>query len=136
MSAVLLDTCAIVFVANDEPIGRAARAAIVRAATGDGVLVSPVSAWEIGILAAGRRLTFAPDARSWFQAFAAREGVRLAALTAEAAIDSSFLPATLHGDPADRLLVATARELGVPIVTRDRAIIAYAQAGHVKAVAC
>ena len=136
MSAVLLDTCAVIFVANGEPIDRKARAAILRAMAGDGLLLSPVSAWEIGLLAARRGIRFQPDAKAWFQDFAAREGVRIAALTAEAAVDSSFLPAPIHSDPADRLLIATARELGVPIVTRDRAILAYAASGHVKAVEC
>ena len=136
MSAVLLDTCAIVFIAGDEPIDGAARVEIARAAAGDGVLVSPVSAWEIGLLATKGRFRFEPDAKIWFRDFVGRVGVRVAALTAEAALDSSFLPPTLHGDPADRLLVATARELGVPIVTRDRAILAYAKNGHVRAVAC
>ncbi len=136
MSAVLLDTCAVIFVANGEQIDRKARAVILRAAAGDGLLLSPVSAWEIGLLAARRGMRFQPDAKAWFQDFAAREGVRIATLSAEAAIDSSFLPAPIHGDPADRLLIATARELGVPIVTRDRAILAYAASGNVKAVEC
>lgn len=136
MSAVLLDTCAVVFVANGDAIDRKARQAIMRAALGDGVLVSPVSAWEIGLLAAKRHVRFLPDPKSWFSAFLAGNSVRVAALTPEAAIDSSFLPPPLHADPADRLLIATARELGVPIVTRDRAILAYAASGHVKAVEC
>jgi PIN domain nuclease of toxin-antitoxin system len=42
----------------------------------------------------------------------------------------------VHSDPADRLLVATARALGVPIVTRDRRILNYAKAGFVDAVPC
>ena len=47
-----------------------------------------------------------------------------------------MLPRNFRGDPADRLLIATARQLDVPIVTRDRAILAYAKAGHVKGIAC
>ena len=62
--------------------------------------------------------------------------MRLAPLTPEIAIDSSFLPAPLHNDSADRLLIATARALQMPIVTRDRRILAYAQTGAVAAIAC
>ncbi len=63
-------------------------------------------------------------------------GIRAAPFTPEIAIDSSHLPGILHGDPADRLLIATARHMRVPIITRDRKIIAYAAQGHVEVVAC
>ena len=46
-------------------------------------------------------------------------------------VDSSFLPTPLHNDPADRILIATAREHDLTIITRDRAILAYGAAGHV-----
>jgi PIN domain nuclease of toxin-antitoxin system len=52
------------------------------------------------------------------------------------AIASSWLPGEIHGDPADRLIIATARHLGLPIVTRDRKILAYADAGEVSAMLC
>jgi PIN domain nuclease of toxin-antitoxin system len=139
MSSVLLDTCAVIFVANGDPITARARAAIQRAARGDGVLVSPVSAWEVGMLSRPSRkvpVRFLPDPKTWFARVLAQTGVREAPLTPEIAIDSSFLPAPIHGDPADRLLIATARSLNVPIVTRDRLIVDYAAAGHVAVVAC
>jgi len=63
-------------------------------------------------------------------------GVRLAPLTPEIAIESSFLPPPLHTDPADRLLIATARALQMPIVTRDSRILNYARAGFVEAIPC
>jgi PIN domain nuclease of toxin-antitoxin system len=53
-------------------------------------------------------------------------GVRIAPLTIEAAVGSSSPPEPMHKDPADRLLIATARDLGVPLVTRDGLILAYA----------
>jgi PIN domain nuclease of toxin-antitoxin system len=136
MPAVLLDTCAIIFAAEDEPMSKPAREAVVRAALNGELLVSPVSAWEIGMLAEKKRLRFSPDPKRWFFDFLAQGGVNLTPLTAEAAIDASMLPRNFHGDPADRLLIATARQLDVPIVTRDRAILAYAKAGHVKGIAC
>jgi PIN domain nuclease of toxin-antitoxin system len=136
MSAVLLDTYAIIFIAENQPIDPAARREITAASASDGVLISPVSAWEIGLLAVRRGLVFLPDPKVWFNDFLASPGVRLTPLSVDTAIDSSFLPATLHSDPADRLLIATARALAVPVVTRDRRILAYAQAGFVNAVAC
>lgn len=136
MSALLLDTCAIIFIAEGRPIDPLARHEIVAASRGSGLLVSPVSAWEIGLLAAKRGFVFLPDPKAWLQAFMHNPGVRSAPLTPEIAIDSSFLPPPLHADPADRLLIATARALGVSIVTRDRPILAYAQTGFVSAIPC
>jgi PIN domain nuclease of toxin-antitoxin system len=63
-------------------------------------------------------------------------GVRLTPLAPEAAIEAAFLPGPLHRDPADRLLIATARDLGAPLVTRDALILAYARQGHVDVIPC
>jgi PIN domain nuclease of toxin-antitoxin system len=52
------------------------------------------------------------------------------------ALASSLLPGVIHSDPADLLLIATALEMNIPIATRDRKILAYADAGHVQAIAC
>ena len=63
-------------------------------------------------------------------------GVKTAPFTPEIAIDASSLPGNLHGDPADRLIISTARHLGIPVVTRDQRMIAYAAAGHIQVVPC
>jgi len=136
MAAVLLDTNAIIFVAGGRSISPIAHKAIVAVALDGDILVSPISAWEIGMLAAKGRLTLAPDPNTWFRDFLARDGVRLAPLAPEDAIASLFLPAPAQGDPADRLLIATARALNVPLITRDAGMLAYAAAGHVKAIGC
>ena len=87
----------------------------------------------------GRRtaaLRFLPDPKTWFAKVLAGPGISEAQLTSAIAIDASFLPGELHGDPGDRLIIATARYFGLPIVTRDRRIIDYAGAGHVRVVRC
>ena len=56
-------------------------------------------------------------------------------LTSTICVRSTRLPAGLHGDPADRLIVATARELGATLVTRDARVLRYAGAGNLSAVA-
>ena len=58
------------------------------------------------------------------------------ALEPDVALSASYLPGNLHRDPADRLLIASARVLDVPIVTRDERILAYAEQGHVQVIAC
>lgn len=141
MSLLLLDTCAVIWIAQDAPMEPAAKGAIREAAGRGELYVSPASAWEIGLLGRPRPSgapgpQFLPDPQTWFAAFMARPGVRLAALTPEIAIDTSYLPGLFHNDPADRMVVATARRIGAAVVTRDRKILDYAAAGHVSAVAC
>ena len=131
---LLLDTHAILWIDGGFPISDAANAAIESARRSGGVLVSPVSAWEIGTLVRKGRLTLDTVPAAWFQRFLDQPGVRLAPLTIEAAAGSASLPEPFHNDSADRLLVATARELGAPLVTRDAAILAYAAAGAVRAI--
>jgi len=136
---VLLDTCAVIWLANGDPLDAAAVAAIIEAGLAEGIFVSPVSAWEVGLLSRpGRRgqLRFLPDPKTWFARVMAGPGIREAPLSGAIAIDASYLPGAMHGDPGDRLLMSTARHLGVPIVTRDRQIIAYAESGYVGVVRC
>ncbi|HEX2478173.1 MAG TPA: type II toxin-antitoxin system VapC family toxin [Geminicoccaceae bacterium] len=135
---VLLDTCAAIWLFEQEPLSQVSLAAIRTAAVSFEVFVSPVSAWEVGLLArrGQRALSFQPSAQAWFDDLLALPGVRLIALTHRAAIAASSLPGHFHRDPADRLLIATARELKVPLVTRDRRILDYAGQGHVDAIAC
>jgi len=138
--AVLLDTCAAIWLANGDPLPDRVREAIVAAAVHSGVLVSPVSAWEVGMLSKPRgsraALQFLPDPKAWFARLMAGPGIHEATLTPAIAVDASYLPGDLHGDPADRLLVATARHLGIPLVTRDSKLIGYAGQGFVRVLAC
>ncbi len=98
--------------------------------------VSPISAWELGLLSAKGKLPAAQSPAAIFADVLATPGVRVEALTPSILIDSSFLPGGLHRDPADRILIATARALDLMLVTRDEAILDYASAGHVRALAC
>jgi PIN domain nuclease of toxin-antitoxin system len=136
MPVLLLDTCAVIFIAENQTITPSARQQVRAASLAGGVLVSPISAWEIGLLAAKGQLTFLLHPNAWFRSFMSNPGVRLTPLTPEIAIESSYLPQLLHSDPADRMLIATARALQIPIMTRDRRILGYAQAGLVGAIVC
>ena len=138
--ALLLDTHAAIWLAegqlSDEVFAR-----VVAAGLTDGVFVSPVSAWEVGLLARPRpdgrpAVVFKPDPQTWFATLLSQVIIKEAQFTTKIAIDSSFLPGSFHGDPADRLLVATARNLNIPLLTRDQKIIDYSAAGHVQVVRC
>jgi PIN domain nuclease of toxin-antitoxin system len=63
-------------------------------------------------------------------------GLSEAPLTSATMVASSFLPGSYRRDPRDRILIAMARETGARILTRNRAILAYGAAGHVRTLAC
>ena len=139
MNGVVLDTCAVIWTAVGSAIDPAARRRIADAVQGHGVFVSPISAWEVGLLATRGRfgsLSTLAAVERWFGLFMARPGVKHAPFTAPIALESACLPDLEHRDPADRFLIATARKLGMPIVTRDRVILDYGRAGHVDTVTC
>ena len=138
MSApVLLDTCAAIWLMGGAAMAKPARAAIDRAQGSEtGVQVSPISAWEIGMLVWKRRVALAMTAGEWFQTLLDFPGVRLAPMPPKVLIESSQLPGAPPNDPADRIIAATAREYGMAVVTRDRGLITYAKGGHIDLIVC
>src|SRR5712671_6517376 len=103
---------------------------------GSTVFVSAITAWEIGLLVSRNRLTLVARPERWFQRLLAIPGVKLADLSPDILIASSFLPGEPPRDPADRILLATAREFGARLVTRDRLLLKYGEDGQVSTVAC
>ena len=133
---LLLDTHAAIWMAESQPISEAGRLAIHSALAEKQLLFSAVSAWEIGLLMKRSRLRLSVSLDEWLEKMAARPGVQFVDLDITAAAHSTQLPEPFVQDPADRFLVPTARTLTVPLLTRDKRILAYASAGHVKAVKC
>jgi PIN domain nuclease of toxin-antitoxin system len=136
---LLIDTCALIWlVHNDDAANFAQVEPTLNAAhrAGTAVYMSPISAWEIAMLAAKGRLPLAMSARAWIDQLITRSGLQWAQMPVEVLLASNALPASPHGDPADRIIIATAREYGLRIVTRDQKILDYADQGHVLALAC
>ena len=72
----------------------------------------------------------------WFASLFEVPGVRLADMSPDLLIASCYLPGKPPNDPTDRIIAATARELGATLITRDRALLAYGEQGHVSVVEC
>lgn len=133
---VLLDTCTIFWVNDDKAMTPESLGLLERAARAGQVFASPISAWEIGMLTAKRRLALTMPVMSWFDQFLARSKVRLTELSPQILVASTELPEGGPRDPADQILTATARTLNLTLVTRDRRILTYAEQGHLRAAAC
>jgi PIN domain nuclease of toxin-antitoxin system len=137
VTPLLLDTCAVIWLAEEASIAKAAADALLKSMNeSEPIYLSPVSGWEIGMLVANRRLKLPLPPDAWFERALARPELRLTDLSIRILIAASFLPGTPPRDPADRILAATAREKGYRLVTRDRQLLKYADHGHVQAVAC
>jgi PIN domain nuclease of toxin-antitoxin system len=98
------------------------------------VRVSAISVWEIGMLESKGRISFSENIMAWTNKALAAPGIRLAPITPEIAIRSSRLPGNFHGDPADRIIVATALGLGATLITRDRKIIEYGNMNYINVI--
>ena len=137
MPVYLLDTCAVIWIANGDPLREPAASALQEArGQGGGLAVSPMSAWEIAMLVAKGKIALSISPVVWFERFCAPPGVTLAAMPPGVLIASCALPGAPPTDPVDRILAATARAFGRTLVTRDRHLLTYGEHGHVGVMAC
>lgn len=128
---LLLDTHALVWLMEgDRRLCPAARR-LAEAAAKEGLLrVSAISVWEIATLESKGRISFDRDCQTWISEMLETPGLHLVPLTPEIAVQSTRLPGIIHGDPADRILIATARVLNATLLTADAKIGEYARTGH------
>ncbi|MCF6235705.1 MAG: type II toxin-antitoxin system VapC family toxin [Gammaproteobacteria bacterium] len=130
---IVIDTHVLVwFVSGDNQLSVAAREAIENTLSADSeVIISSISAWEIAMLIEKGRLVLSMDVESWISEVTEIDGLRFIAVDNEIGIKATQLPGDFHKDPADRIIVATARKLAVSLVTADKKIIKYE---HVKTI--
>lgn len=133
---ILIDTHILVWAVQGEAsrIGVKARRILDAAVQGRGLYVSAITPWEIALLAHHGRLALGRDVGEWIEQALALPGIHLAPLEPAISVDSVRLPGEVHRDPADRFIIATARHAGLPLMTIDRAILAYGAAGYVHTI--
>ena len=128
---IVLDAHIWIWWVHDDPrLTDPARDAI-RANEASGPAVSAISCWEVAMLAAKGRIDLKPTTDEWLSLALAYPGVFLAGLTPRIAVESATLPEPFHRDPADRIIVATARTYDCPLMTVDRLIVDYPHVRHV-----
>ncbi len=123
-ASVLLDTHAVLWWQAESPqLSGKARRRIEGAAVR---LVSPVTFWEIAMLIEKGRVRLDRPTTAWVNDFLSTDRVAVADLSPAAAVTAGEL-ASFHGDPADRMIVASAMTAGIPLVTKDSSVRAWAR---------
>jgi PIN domain nuclease of toxin-antitoxin system len=114
-----------------ELIPRAIRREMERAAVQGTLLLSAISVWELTLLESKGRIRLHTTCDRWVAEALEMPGLTLVPLTPEIAIQSTRLPGTIHGDPSDRIIAATARVMGARLATCDENLIDYARQRHI-----
>ncbi len=124
---IVLDTHTLIWWASGatDQLSVAALQAIERELEDGEIFVSSISAWELSMLVAKGRIALSMDVTEWLAYVGQIERVSFIPVNNEIAVKSTELPGKFHKDPADRLIVATARKLAAPLVTADEKIRAY-----------
>ncbi|MCG7600078.1 type II toxin-antitoxin system VapC family toxin [Halomonas sp. McH1-25] len=131
---IVLDTHALLWWVNgDSQLSQSALETIEHELLADDgeILISAISAWEIALLVEKERLTLSMATDDWLDTVEEIEGVRIVAVDAATAVESTRLPGEFHKDPADRMIVALARHYNAELITADEKITAYR---HVKTI--
>ena len=89
------------------------------------ILVSSISSWEISMLVSKDRLKLSVNTEEWVRQAERIESILFVPLDNQIAIRATQLPEPLHKDRADRMIIATAKQMGCPLVTADEKILAY-----------
>lgn len=133
----LLDTCAAMWIMENERLKPAAVEVVDFASDrGERVFVSPITGWEVGLLAMKGRFRSKYSPQHWLETLLARPQIQLSEMPPHVLMQSCFLPGTPPREPSDRIIASTAREFGFTVVTRDRELLEYAKQGHLSALEC
>ncbi|MDZ7400918.1 MAG: type II toxin-antitoxin system VapC family toxin [candidate division KSB1 bacterium] len=128
---IVLDTHIWVWWVHDDTKLTSTQIEIIKANEDNIIGVSAISCWEVAKLIELKRLEIPCEISDWFEQALSYPGIRVLELTPEIAIESTQLPGKFHRDPADQMIVATARIYHCPLVTSDIKILRYS---HVKTV--
>ena len=125
---LLLDTHVWLWLAQGNPvISPASRKNIDKAREREHLLISPMSVWEISMLVQRKRVILEMDVSDWIKHWIELPGILIAEFSCEVAMLSNRLPGTIHGDRADRILIASAYQENAVLVTADEKILEFGE---------
>lgn len=120
----LLDTHILIWWLNDSHRLSAAQQEVVASASAESpLLISDISLWEVATLHSRGRIQLTIPLRAWLDKAVAPPLVRRHSISPAIAAELATIPDSFHRDPADRILVATARVFGATLLTQDRRIV-------------
>lgn len=123
---IVLDTSALIrWTCVPEKLSQKASKAIAEEIKQGEIFISSISVWEIYLLIKNRRIGFFIDSDSWLEKVESLPFVKFVPVDNKIAILSVNLPDFSHKDPADRIIIATALQLGATLITSDKKILKY-----------
>src|SRR3990167_974590 len=132
MNNLLLDTHVFIWLMNgDATLPLKVRKNIASALVEGNVYLSAISCWEIAMLEQRKRIVLTKPCLEWINEGLSRSGIEILALTPGISVESCKLSEFTQGDPADRIIVASARLTNSVLVTRDKVLLAYGKKHHV-----
>lgn len=120
------------FVLGDLKLSKKSRSLIEEAANKGTLHLSCISLWEVAMLESKGRIVFSKECHTWLNEASSIPGLNIVQISTDIAFDSSRLPLEFHGDPADRIIVATARSINATLLTKDSRILDYGKTRHIK----
>ncbi len=130
---MLLDTHIFIWlVLGNTRLQREARSAISSASAAGTLYMSPISLWEIALKHSRGKLELGRPLRPWLKEALSATAVQLIPIDIEIACACADLPASFHGDPADRIIAATARSHGLTLITDDQKLLYLGRVGHLR----
>lgn len=135
MSSILLDTHAwIWYVSGNASLNKTTQKMITTALYNNEAHLAAISLWEICMLDKKQHITLEMPCLEWINKFLELTHVHILPITPAIAKESCDLPGNFHDDPADRMIVATARVAGLTLVTRDTRILAYSCSKYISII--
>jgi PIN domain nuclease of toxin-antitoxin system len=135
MKALLLDTHAWIWYVNgSNELGKSIRATITKALHENSAALAAISLWEIAMLEKKQRIILEMPCLEWINKSIELTHINVLPLSPEIATESCYLPGKFHDDPADRVIVATARVEGLLVLTRDAKILDYSRSKFISAM--
>jgi len=133
MSKILLDTHIFIWMVTErKKIQEEIQQLINLASQEQRLYLSSISIWEIVMAFQKNRLKLTMPIRIWIEKAIVTSGIKIFPLTPEILIESCLLPGELHGDPADRMIIATTQIENAILITRDNLILSYAKKGDIQ----
>jgi PIN domain nuclease of toxin-antitoxin system len=137
MNGLLLDTHVWIWLMNGSvEIANSLQKKINTVAKQAAINIAAISVWELAMLVSKNRVKLGKPVMAWIDEALALPGIVLQPLTKEIAVESTQLPFECHNDPADRMIIATARIHQLTLITADQKIMDYAKQKYLSAITC